>query len=157
MDKFKLDNKGWGLQAMLACVLVLMIALVIISVMVNKTFEDLLPSPQNPSSSESTKDDVNNEDKKLTYIDMENLVIAAAKKYQKKYYSDMLDGEKISVTITMLKNEKMLLDNIKDVKDDEVCSGYAIFKLKNGNINYSAYLNCSNYKTDGYNEIYDIN
>ena len=39
---FKLNNRGWGIQAMMVCVLVLMIALVVIAVLVDKTFGDIV-------------------------------------------------------------------------------------------------------------------
>ena len=155
----KLNNRGWGLQAMLAGVLVLMIALVIISVLVNKT----LSSITNPINNNHENNKVENEkdDKPTsyykTYDEIENDIILATKKYQKEYYSDILDGEKISVTLKNLQAEK-LIGTIYDIKDNNiVCSGYAIFINDNNKITYSAYIKCGdNYETIGYQYFYDM-
>ena len=162
----KLNNRGWGLQAMLAAVLVLMIALVIVAVLVNKTFGELtgnLPATENNKENinngkeniNNNKDNVNNNSYK-SYDEIENDIIIAAKKYQKEYYSDILDGEKISVTLKNLQEEK-LISKIVDIKDNNlICSGYAIFINDDNNIMYSAYIKCGdNYETIGYQEFYD--
>lgn len=152
---FKLNNRGWGLQAMMAGVLVLMIALIITSVLIEKVFNDMTDSPSDNSN--ITEKPENEENKYTTYSEIEKDVVNASKKYQKKYYSDILDGEKISVTIKNLQSDK-LLPEIKDIKDDNIiCSGYAIFKNKDDNITYHAYIKCgSNYETIGYQEFYDM-
>lgn len=159
----KLNNRGWGLQAMMICVLVLMIALVIIAVLIQKTFGDMLNingvPPTTVDNSTNNKDE--NKDKptkptKLTYSDLENKVTSAARKYQKENYDDILDGEQISVTLKTLKREK-LLEDIKDIQDNKTsCTGYALFKRKDDEITYKAYIKCSNYTTDGYMEYLDI-
>lgn len=152
----KLNNRGWGLQAMLAGVLILMIALVIISVLVQKTFDNIVPE------NNSNKNEINNkvEDDKnnyTTYAEIEKDIVEAAKKYQKKYYNNILDGEKISVTLKNLQEEKLISD-IKDIKNKNIsCSGYAIFISDNNNILYSSYIKCGdNYETVGYQEFYDV-
>ena len=166
----KLNNRGWGLQAMMICVLVLMIALVIIAVLIQKTFGDMLNINGEPSTSinsnknntdkndnkNDNKNDKNEKPTKLTYSDLENKVTSAAKKYQKENYDDILDGEQISVTVKTLKREK-LLEDIKDAQDSKTsCTGYALFKRKNDEITYKAYIKCNNYTTDGYMEYLDI-
>lgn len=143
----KLNNRGWGLQAMLLCVLVLMIALVIVAVLVNQLGKTLgiQTKPNNPTQTET----------KVTYTDLENRAIEGAKKYHDKYYSDMLDREKITVTLKTLKNQKML-DDVLDIKDKEICTGYVLFTLQDKEVTYQAYLKCSNYTTKGYVEHLDI-
>ena len=141
----KLNNRGWGLQAMLAGVLVLMIALVIIAVLVNKTFGDIMPSVND----ENNYDNVN-QDIELKYSELEDKVLEAAKTYQKRYYNDISDGEIITVSIKKLQ-ERGLINNITDIKDPNIsCTGYATFK-KQDDIIYKAYIKCgSNYQTVGY-------
>lgn len=141
----KLNNRGWGLQAMLAGVLVLMIALVIIAVLVNKTFGDIMPSVND----ENNYDNVN-QDIELKYSELEDKVLEAAKTYQKRYYNDISDGEIITVSIKKLQ-ERGLINNITDIKDPNIsCIGYATFK-KQDDIIYNAYIKCgSNYQTVGY-------
>lgn len=143
----KLNNRGWGLQAMLLCVLVLMIALIIIAVLVNQLGKVLgiETKPNEPTGVET----------KVTYADLENKAVEGAKKYHDKYYSDMLDREKITVTLKTLKNQSMLED-ILDIKDKEQCSGYVLFTLQDGETSYQAYLKCSNYTTNGYLDYLDI-
>lgn len=149
----KLNNRGWGLQAMLAGVLVLMIALVVISVLINKAFADIMePIDHGHQSSEEESDQ-----KYKSYEEIEDAIITASKKYQKKYYSDILDGEKISVTLKNLQEEK-LIGIINDIKDSDVsCSGYAIFINDDNKIIYNAYIKCEdNYETIGYQDFYDV-
>ncbi len=154
MNRFKLNNRGWGLQMLLACILVLMIGLVIVSALVNKNFGYLF-QPIDSSNEESKEPSKDDEQPTKTYEQLETSVKEATKKYQAKYYSNILDGEKITVTINQLIKEK-LIDKIVDIKDNKVCTGYGQFILKNNTITYEAFLNCSNYQTLGYNEIYDI-
>ena len=151
----KLNNRGWGLQAMLVGVLVLMIALVIIAVLIQKTFNDIMEpiNNENHYSENESKD----ETKYGSYEEIENAIVSAAKKYQKEYYSNILDGEKISVTLKNLQEEK-LIGEITDIKNDNVvCSGYAIFINDDNKIIYNAYIKCGdNYETIGYQDFYDM-
>lgn len=151
----KLNNRGWGLQAMLVGVLVLMIALVIIAVLIQKTFNDIMEpiNNENHYSENESKD----ETKYGSYEEIENAIVSAAKKYQKEYYSNILDGEKISVTLKNLQEEK-LIGEITDIKNDNVvCSGYAIFINADNKIIYNAYIKCGdNYETIGYQDFYDM-
>ena len=153
----KLNNRGWGLQAMMVGVLVLMIALVIIAVLVQKTFNDVF-EPIDKENHYTENEDKKEENQYKSYEDIENAIINAAKKYQKAYYSDILDGEKISVTLKNLQEEK-LIDKVIDIKDSNtVCTGYAIFINDNDKIIYNAYIKCGeNYETIGYQEFYDLN
>ena len=151
----KLNNRGWGLQAMLVGVLVLMIALVIIAVLIQNTFNNIM-EPINNENQQTENNDKDDNEKYESYEEIEGAIVSAAKKYQKKYYSDILDGEKISVTLKNLQEEK-LIDEIIDIEDsDNVCSGYAIFINDDNKIIYNAYIKCGNYETIGYQDFYDV-
>ena len=151
----KLNNRGWGLQAMLVGVLVLMIALVIIAVLIQKTFNDIMEPINNENH--YSENESKAETKYDSYEEIENAIISAAKKYQKEYYSNILDGEKISVTLKNLQEEK-LIGEINDIKNKEnICSGYATFINENDKILYNAYIKCGdNYETVGYQDFYDM-
>ena len=141
----KLNNRGWGLQAMLAGVLVLMICLIIIAVIANKTFSNIMPS----INDENNYDEVE-EDTKLKYSSLEKEVLSAIKEYQKNYYPNIEDGEMLTISLKKLQDME-LIGNIVDVKDSSIsCTGYGTFK-KQGDINYKAYIKCgSNYQSVGY-------
>ena len=56
MNKFKLNNHGWGLQAMLAGILVLLIALIVAAILIDNIFGD-----NNENTDDSSSD--------VTYVD----------------------------------------------------------------------------------------
>ena len=90
-----------------------------------------------------------------TYKELEDKMQNSAKDYVKKYYdNDLLENNNYVVTLKKLQEEKMITD-IKDIKSKKKCSGYVIYLKQSNNINYKAYLNCSNYQTNGYIERYD--
>ena len=150
----KLNNRGWGLQAMMIGVLVLMIALIITAVLINKVFGDIIEPINKPNYIENS--DAKEESTYKTYQEMENEIITAAKKYQKKYYSDILDGEKITVTVKNLQAE-YFIDELTDIKNEKtICTGYATFLNDDDKISYKAYIKCGNsYETIGYQSYYD--
>ena len=127
----KLNNRGWGLQAMLAGVLVLMIALVIIAILVNKLTNDTFESLN--SSNE-------------VYKIFESKVLEASKKYQSNYYSNIEQGDEVVVTIEKLKEKNLLTTN----EETAICTGYTVIK-NDSKITYHTYIKCgSKYMTSGY-------
>ena len=134
MINIKLNNRGWGLQAMMVCILILMIALVIVAVIVEKNFKNLI----NPINNES-------------YASLEEKVVDAAKIFHKNNYQNLDDDEVISIK-ALKRND--LLDDIKDIKDNKSCSGYVVIR-KDDKLNYKAYIKCSNYTTKGYSSNLD--
>ncbi len=161
MNRFKLNNRGWGLQVMLVSILVLMLGLVIAAVLIQQDFGYMFdPIGEDSSGGNVSRPSDDEEEIKepeyKTYDELEEIVLEATEVYQKEYYSDILDGERISVTIRQLINEN-LIDGINDIEDGSACTGYGLFTLNDGKITYEAFLNCSNYQTIGYNEIYDFN
>lgn len=141
----KLNNRGWGLQVMMIFVLILMIALVVIAVLVNQTFSDIVGPVKDPIVNPGNDD--------VSYKDLEKKLLNAVKKYQEIHYSDIssLDGDMITVSLDKLKKEE-LIGEIEDIKTSKPCSGYGTFGLKNEKLVHNAYLKCDNYKTSGYND-----
>lgn len=142
----KLNNRGWGIQAMMVMTLILMLCLIFVGVMIQRNFGTIIKTP-NSNDKEETQ--------QLTYKDIEEEIKKASIEYQKTNYSDMLDGEKITVTLTMLEN-KGLITKVYDIKDSSIkCKGYGLFYKKNDKIDYEGYLSCGEYKTENYSEIYE--
>ena len=95
-----LNNKGWGLQALMLCIIILMFALVIAYSIADKTFG--LSDTQ--------------------YHRKEAQVVEAIKKYKKKNKIVVEQDEEKVITIKTLK-ETNILKNIN-------CTGYGIYSKK---------------------------
>ena len=131
----KIDNRGFGIQSMMIAVLVLMMCLVLMSAFANKVFNNI-------SNEETNSTD---------YIEIEEKVEQATKKYQQKYYNNILDGDEIKVSLKSLQNEGFI-DILKDNKNN-ICDGYAYIIGKENKVIYNAYIRCSNeYKTKGFKD-----
>lgn len=131
----KIDNRGFGIQSMMIAVLVLMMCLVLISAFANKVFNNI-------SNEETNSTD---------YIEIEEKVEQATKKYQQKYYNNILDGDEIKVSLKSLQNEGFI-DILKDNKNN-ICDGYAYIIGKENKVIYNAYIRCGNeYKTNGFKD-----
>ena len=131
----KIDNRGFGIQSMMIAVLVLMMCLVLISAFANKVFNN-----------------ISNEETNYTdYMEIEEKVEQATKKYQQKYYNNILDGDEIKVSLKSLQNEGFI-DILKDNKNN-ICDGYAYIIGKENKVIYNAYIRCGNeYKTKGFKD-----
>ena len=137
----KLNNKGWGLGALIAGVGVFAIALLIVVIIVNKNLREL------------GLVNSNSDDKKYDYTVLEKKVEDSAVKYINK--KGIENDTTVTLTIKKLEQEKYL-DNIYDLKDkNKKCSGYVIITKKNNNLSYVSYINCYNYKTTGYDSKFD--
>lgn len=119
----KLNNKGWGLQTMMLFIIILMIALVVIYVMIEKNFSYLMG---------------------YNYQKEEIKVVEALKKYYKENDISINNEEEKIISVKKLKNEG-LLENFNK------CSGYGLLKKTKNKISYNVFLRCGNeYTTDGY-------
>ena len=133
-----MNNKGWGLNEMLALCVVLIIALFIASIFIDKALNE------NNITNLETKDYTQ------AYIAREIDMVSAAKEYWSDNKFELNDGV-LSVTIKTL-IAKDYLAVIKDPKDSSLaCSGYVIISN-----NYAPYLTCgTNYATSGYTAVLD--
>lgn len=130
-----IDNRGFGIQSMMIAVLVLMMCLVLISAFANKVFNNI-------SNEETNSTD---------YMEIEEKVEQATKKYQQKYYNNILDGDEIKVSLKSLQNEGFI-DILKDNKNN-ICDGYAYIIGKENKVICNAYIRCGNeYKTKGFKD-----
>lgn len=126
----KLNNRGWGMQAMMAIVVVLMLALVFVSMMINTKFKSDVTS----SSSQNTK--------------LENKVITASQKYYQNHQINLKENAQYRVNLKTLMDEGLLEEiTYKGIS----CSGYGLIIDKNGKIDYEGFIKCgTKYKTKGY-------
>lgn len=145
----KLNNRGWGLGALIAGIGVFALSLLIIAILVHNGAQVLEPSYNG-------NNDLNSEYNNYDYTTLEDKVSYAADMYVSKKYNENVEEDTL-VTVTLKKLQKEdFLDNIYDLKDThKKCSGYVTFYKKNNKYYYEPYINCKNYKTNGYNERFD--
>ncbi len=145
----KINNKGWGLGALIAGIGVFALSLLVIAILVHNGAQVLEPTYNG-------NNDLDSEYNNYDYTILENKVSDAADRYVSKKYSENIDEDTlITVTVKKLQKEDFL-DNVYDLKDTyKKCSGYVTFYKKNNKYYYEPYINCKNYKTNGYNERFD--
>ena len=125
-----MNNRGWGLQAMLILTFILILALFISAMLIKQHLSILV------------KEDNQYQDK---YESFESLLVTSAKEYVKDKYSN-LGNDSLTVEYSSLKNNKYIIKLI-DPSTEKECDGY----VKVDNTNYKSYLSCGLYKTSGYN------
>ncbi len=148
-----MNNRGWGLNVMLVFTGILLLALIIVIVEIQNNFKKLEANYEENSSQteESIKPTY------TTYEDIEFALIKSAGSYVRKYYSeDFLEGDYITVPLSVLQKEKFI-GPIYDIKDETTaCTGYVGFIKQEGIIDYEPYIKCGkNYTTKGYIERHD--
>jgi len=128
----KLNQKGWGLGAFIIFVCVILCAVLIVSALAIK----MLGGQLNINWKESTEN--------TNYREIEERVEKAGERYQKKYYSNMLSGDRYIITVDRLKKEELLISDFS-------CNGYVEI-VKDKSISYKGYIKCKNYQTKDYQD-----
>ncbi len=128
----KLNQKGWGLGPFVILVCIILCAVLIVASLILKMLGGRL--------------DINWKDatEKTNYKEIEERVESAGELYQKKYYSDILQGDRYVVTVNRLKQETFL-------PNDFSCNGYVEI-IKNQEIDYKGYIKCKNYQSKDYQD-----
>lgn len=127
-----MNNRGWGLQAMIGMICLLMLALVVIAIIINSKLSFLFDTTA------------------VTYTDLEIRVEESLKQYKDKYYSNLDNGEAVNVKVSTLEH-KGLLASLTDAKKNK-CTGYGKISKENNAFSYDAYIKCgSDYQTEKYN------
>ncbi len=139
-----MNNNGWGLRVELAFLLLFLICLLIAAIGLHRL--GLLGNDKGVYEDDNgyIYDNVN-----YDYNALEKKVTTAASEYYKNVYHSTSD-DTIVVNVDKLKSAGYL-DSITDARGKE-CKGYSII-LKTGNI--VSYVNCTFYKTVGYNNDYE--
>lgn len=86
--------------------------------------------------------------KRISYSSLEKKINEAAIEYydNNKSLLPSIEGEEIKIDTTTLIENKHLKELTKYIKN-EVCKGEVYASYTNGNVLYTPYLNCDNYKT----------
>lgn len=135
----KLNNHGWGLNQMLVLCAVLLFFLMIavfFIIQLSNSLGDVL------------RDSMVG---KVTYAMVEETVENAAKDYIDTYYKEEIGTGTITVTVDNLLKYEMITENdLKPSDETNSCTGYALVKKENGELNVDSYIKCSNYETNNY-------
>lgn len=132
-----MNNKGWGLNEMLICCGLLGIAFLVVIVLIEQNFKNL----------------VNAEDQGFnqtyTYSQIEKSLIVASTNYLEDQRLEIEDGSTLKITMSTLL-EKGYIQNLYD-KNNNLCTGYVVYSKDRHDYSYKPYVKCgSDYKTDGY-------
>lgn len=169
------NNRGWGLRAELLICLILTIFFIIAMVLLNGVIKglnkDININDSNVTendaskkdnnikiesdSNDSDKDEIDNSDKveDINYINLEDKMIVATKKYYNKYYLNQEMEKREIVTVVRLNTEEML-DSLEI--NNTKCSGYIIMEKTDNDVKYYPYLKCGSlYETKGYDNLLD--
>lgn len=133
----KLNNKGWGLAVMLAFIGVFFLAILIIAILSSKY--GLLTNDKNEINSENSLITTNRK-----YIEYEQTIELSAVDYIQKHDNNIKNNDIIDINNLEIESE---------VKQE--CEGYIkVSKVKN-DTSSKAYINCSNYQTEGYTDAFN--
>lgn len=138
----KLNNYGWGLKEFLwlLCALAFFFTIAII------LFHKLMNLETN-SNQDGTIELFGDDSSSIkTYIDIEDKMVEAAKKYKIENLNDTV----------IIKLDKLITNGyisiIRDPANNKECSGYIIYNGTNNTKEYKAYLSCAgSYQTSDYN------
>lgn len=136
-------SNDWGLKECLFFILAIAFALFVAVFLYNQSIGDLF-SNDNKSVDE--------------YKQTEEDLVSVAKIYVENYYYKVLEpGDEDHITVRGLQEEGLITEVVDAKKEHIKCSGYVIFKNKEGITYYDPYIKCKDsYQTKGYNEKYDL-
>ena len=136
-----MNNKGWGLREFMMLLVALAFCLFVVVYLCNK-----LRNIENKNKLKDINTEfIGSKDNNLkTYIDIEDKMVEASKKYKIENNAD----------IVIIKLSGMIeygyINIIRDPKTNKECSGYVVYD--NIKKNYKAYLSCAgSYQTSDYN------
>lgn len=128
-----LNKHGWGLKEMLILSGILILFLIIAIYYIFTFYQEM--------GREVT----------TTYFhDLENNLEDSARIYVEDYYDGNLKSEGITITRSILRAYDLDVE-LRD-KNGNACSGYVIASRTQGKDYYQAYISCSEYTTNGYED-----
>ena len=156
---FKLNNRGWGLSDFLLIGSVIIICLLFASVMVirltNGLKENLRVNNTNTEEKAETNDKqeetINNDTTPINYSDLENRLSKDAIKYVEEVYKNNISNNLFIVDYPHLLEVD---SNLKNEMSKDNCNGYVESKKNGENIEFTPYLKCDNYSTEGVKDYY---
>ena len=166
----KLNNKGWGLTDYLLIVGAIAIALFGASILiirlnttlkenmkkheqVEENIDETIPEENIINDNEQNTENDKKEDvqENIDYKKIEDKMVSSAMKYIEGAFKNEISNNTITVDNTHL----IELDStLKDEMSKDNCKGYVLVKKDGENINYTPYVKCDNFKTEGTNDYY---
>ena len=164
----KLNNKGWGLTDYLLIVSAIIIALLIASILiirltnglkenmreVEKIKEEKTEEKINNDST-NTNDNLSNTDEETTdtidYKTIEDKMASAGIKYIEETYKNNISNNLIIVDYPHLLEVD---SNLKSEMSKDNCNGYVEVRKSEENIEYTSFIKCDNYSTEGVKDYY---
>lgn len=144
-----LNNHGWGMRDMIIYLCILILFLLFASYSINTLYENI--GNNNVVDKYGSSEESERAFDLQYYRDLEYELISATFDYLANYYADpsvVLHNTKINVQ--ELVNHDFI-DDLYDQFGNNVCEGYSIVdRNEKGNFVVKSYINCSNYKTEGY-------
>lgn len=173
-----LDNKGWSLNTLLICIVVLLLFLMLaifnaykLSSKLSSDFRNsgninnIIDSTTSDDSTinnndDSTNDDSTNDDDSQDnnnsavsvpeyYKTKESQLQAATVRYLKENAITVADDEKIIVRISDVIKDKYI-QSIKDDMTNNTCDAYSVVGFKDDDYVVTSYISCDSYKTQNY-------
>lgn len=141
----KLNNRGWSLREMLFFMLILIVCLLIATFYLFRLYSQLDSDKEN-FVEENKIEEIKNE---KNYEEYEKDLKKSARHYIENLYEGELSSQFV-ISITELKEENLLTEY-----SDYNCKGYITVFENNEEYDYKPYLNCDDYKTKDYNELYE--
>ena len=138
----KLNNKGWGLTYLIVAGCIILLVLIISSIRINNLIKESKKSHKEPESVE-TKD----VSYSAFYKTLEEELEKAGDSYS-LYHETLIDNatDHVYVTYNTLKEEGYI-SSLPDPEGSSSCDGFVIIY---NDYSIKSYINCQNYKTDGY-------
>lgn len=134
----KLNNHGWGLRQMLIYCAIIFIAFLFAIYYVSSLTKDLGDAFKNSISDT------------ITYTSIEENMENAAHTYMDKYYKNEIGSGTITITTDNLITHDILNENDFVTSNKDTCNGYVLVKKELNELQYKAYITCSNYETENY-------
>lgn len=155
----KLNNRGWGLSDFLLIGSVIIICLLFASVMMirltNGLKENLRKNEENITTNETIESNTKKEESintnTINYTAIENKITTAGIKYIEEAYQNDI-GDNLFIV-----DFPHLLEADSDLKMEmskDNCNGYVEAKKNGTNIEYTPFIKCDNYATDGVKDYY---
>ena len=157
--KFKLNNRGWGLSDFLligsAIIICLLFASVMIIRLTNGLKENLRVNDNNTEEKveidNKNEETINLDNQTINYINLESKLTKAAIKYVEGVYKNNIGENLFIVDYPHLLEVD---DDLKIEMSKDNCNGYVDAKKNGENIEFTPYLKCNNYSTDGVKDYY---
>lgn len=173
-----LDNKGWSLNTLLICIVVLLLFLMLAIFNAYKLSSKLSSDFRNSgnvnnitdsttsddstinNNDDSTNDDSTNDDDSQDnnnsavsvpeyYKTKESQLQAATVRYLKENAITVADDEKIIIRISDVIKDKYI-QSIKDDMTNNTCDAYSVVGFKDNDYVVTSYISCDSYKTQNY-------